>query len=333
MRARESDPFVSVVFATYNREEMLKECLESIFNQSYPKDKYEVIVVNDGSTDGTEEVLKEYERRAPCKLKWFSQENKGAAIAFNLGIYNAKGEIIGFTADDCIVEPTWIEQAVSYFEDEKIGCVQGIIASQPYNENKLEHLFEIAYGVTHTEDTGRYAGANMFYRKKAIVEAGCFDLEVVWGEDTDLAYKVKRMGYEIIFCGEKTMIVYHAVKYISYSDFFKSLKKYEFFALQLKRNPEIRKTLYLNFIFRKQDLYPIFTVLTIILAISNINIYVTYYTLLISIASYLWSRVFRDSHLKLYPIRIVAFIRNLVIDTIILYHVLRGAIRYKCFVI
>ena len=97
-------PQVSVVLATYNRKELLKECLESLFNQTYPKDRYEIIVVNDGSTDGTEEVLKEYAKKAPCIFKCFSQENKGVAAAMNLGIKNAEGDIVCFTADDCIAD-------------------------------------------------------------------------------------------------------------------------------------------------------------------------------------------------------------------------------------
>lgn len=322
---------VSIVIPTFNRKELLKENLKSLFNQTYPKDKYEIIVCDDGSTDGTEEVVKELIKKSPGVLRYYKQKNKGPASVRNLGIYNAKGEIIGFIDDDCIASPTWIEQAIHYFENQKIGGIQGCVAAQAYKENKSEKIFKIAYAVTHTEDTGLYVVGNMFYRKKVIVEAGCFDPEVVWGEDTDLAYRVKRWEYEILFC--ENVIVYHAVKYIGYFEFFKRLKNYEFFALQLKRNPEIRKTLYLGFILRKQDIYPIFTILTIILAISNINRYFIYTTLLISIVSYLRSRVFKDFHAKLYPIRIMAFIRNLVIDSLALYHVLRGAIRYKCFVI
>ena len=325
---------VSIVIPTFNRKDLLKKTLKSLFNQTCPKDKYEIIVCDDGSTDGTEEIVRELIKKSPCVLRYYKQKNRGVASAMNLGISNAKGDIIGFTGDDCIVSPTWIEQAAPYFEDEKIGGIQGIIEAQVDKANKLEKIFKFRYAVTHTEDVDWYAGANMFFRKKAIIEVGCFDLEVVWGEDTDLAYKVKRRGYEILFCEKKNaMIVYHAVTYIGYLKFFKSLKKYEFSALHVKRHPEIRKSFYLGFIMRKQDVYPIFTILTIISAISNINIYFTYTALLISIASYLWGRVFRDSHIGSYPIRIMAFIRNFIIDSLVLYHILRGSLRYRCFIV
>ena len=326
---------VSVVIPTFNRKDLLKETLKSLFNQTYPKDKYEIIVCDDGSTDGTEEIVRELIKKSPCDLRYYKQKNRGPASARNLGIYNARGEIIGFTDDDCVVSSTWIEQAVPYFEDVKIGAIQGFVAPSIYKPGRMEKIFKIALGITHTHDTGRYVTANMFFRKKAILEAGCFDPEVVWVEDTDLAYRIKRIRYKILF--SDNVIVYHAVQYISYLKYFKLLKKYEFAALQVKRYPEIRNTLYLGFIFRKQDAYPIFVMLTIISVVLNkilfLNMYVTYLFLLFSIASYLWSRVFKDFHVKLYLLRVMAFIRNLVIDSLILYHILRGAIRYKCFVI
>lgn len=328
---------VSIVIPTLNRKDLLKETLNSLFDQTYPKDKYEIIVSDDGSTDGTEGMVKELMRDSPCQLRYFKSKSryKGPATARNIGIENARGEIIGFTDDDCVASPTWIEQAVPYFENHKIGGIQGNIKPQIDNANWLKKVFKIGHGVTHTKDTGRYLTGNMFYRKEVIIEAGCFEPEVVWGEDTDLAYRVKRKGYEILF--SKNVIVYHAINYVSYLESFKMLKKYEFFALQVKRNPEMRDTLYLGFIFAKKDLYPIFVALTIISIILNkvlfLNIFFAYLFLLFSITSYLWFRVFKDFNVKLYPLRTMAFIRNLVIDSLVLYHLLRGAIRYKCFVI
>jgi glycosyltransferase involved in cell wall biosynthesis len=328
---------VSVVIPTYNRKESLKKTLESLFNQTYPKNNYEIIVCDDKSTDGTENVVKELMKVSPCELRYFKVKGKykGPGPARNVGIENARGEIIGFTDDDCIAAPTWIEQAAPHFEAEKIGGIQGIIASQDYKPNKLERLFKFRICQTHYGDTGQYATGNLFFRRKAIIEAGCFDPKIVLGEDIDLAYRVKKKGYKILFNGKS--IVYHAVNYIGYLEYFKRIKNYEFFALQLKKNPEIRKTVYLGFIFSKHDIYPIFFIIAIVSFILNkilfLNIYIAYLFLLFGIMAYLWSRVFRDSRIDLYPLRIAVFIRNFIIDTLVLYHVLRGAIRYKCFVI
>ena len=329
----ESSIEVSIIIPTRNRKNMLRDVIKSLFNQTYPKDKYEIIVCDDGSTDGTEEIVKNMMKNAPCKLRYFKVQSKyrGPAFPRNVGIRAARGEIIGFTDDDCIVTPTWIEKAISYFRKREVGGIQGYVAPQIYKPNKIEKIFKIPRVITQTEDNGWYITANMFFRKKAIIEAGYFNPELVWGQDTDLAYRVKRQGYKILF-GED-VVVYHAVQYIGYLEYFKLSKKLEFFALQLKRNPEIRKTLYLGFIFKRQHIYPIFFLFTIISALFHIDINITCSALLASLASYLWGRVFRDSHVKLYPIRIIAFWRNFVIDFISLYYTVRGAISYKCFVI
>jgi len=124
-------PMVSVVIPTYNRKDLLKECLDSLFNQTYPKERYEIIVVNDGSTDGTEEVLKEYAKKAPCAFKWLTQQNKGSYAARNLGIKNARGEIICFIDDDCIADRKWLEDLVRAFEEGVGGVGGNIVCVKP----------------------------------------------------------------------------------------------------------------------------------------------------------------------------------------------------------
>ena len=111
---------VSVVIPTYNRKERLKDTLESLFHQTIPKDQYEIIVVDDGSSDGTEELVQVMIKTSPCSLRYFKQKNQGQAAARNLGIKNAVAEIIGFTDDDCIVDAGWIQKAADYFKG-KIG--------------------------------------------------------------------------------------------------------------------------------------------------------------------------------------------------------------------
>jgi len=91
--------------------------------------------LNDGSTDGTEGVLDEYTKKAPYAFKWFTQQNKGPSAARNLGIKNARGEIICFTDDDCIADKRWLEELVKEFTDEGIGGVGGRILA--YNPRRI----------------------------------------------------------------------------------------------------------------------------------------------------------------------------------------------------
>jgi len=197
-------PYVSVVVATYNRKEQLKECLNSLFNQTYPKDRYEIIVVNDGSIDGTEEVLKEYERRAPCRFKWFTQKNQGVAVAMNLGIKNATGEIICFTGDDCVADKYWIEKLVDGFTDEKIGGVGGEIVA--YNPKTLAEKYGNPFDQKRNAKEYLLTG-NAAYKKHILEKIGGFDSNLRSLVDPDLGIRVKAEGYELKYV--PGAIVYH----------------------------------------------------------------------------------------------------------------------------
>jgi len=108
--------FVSVIIPTYNRKEILERTLRTYSDQTYPKDKFEVIVIDDGSTDGTEHVVKSLVGGSNYKLRYFRQDNKGPAAARNLGINEAAGEIVLITGDDCIPDPKLIEEHVRYHD-------------------------------------------------------------------------------------------------------------------------------------------------------------------------------------------------------------------------
>ena len=99
----DNGPLVSVVICTYNRRDLLQRCLLSLLEQTHPKDDYEIIVVDDGSTDGTADLLQELARSSDRALRCFRQENQGSATARNLGIAMAGGEIIASIDERTIV--------------------------------------------------------------------------------------------------------------------------------------------------------------------------------------------------------------------------------------
>lgn len=104
MSSRNSDKLtVSVVITTYNRRHSLERCLEALANQSFPPSEYEIIVVADGCTDDTEELLRSF--RPACAFRWISQANFGQASAMNAGVAAASGEIVLFLDDDIVCSP------------------------------------------------------------------------------------------------------------------------------------------------------------------------------------------------------------------------------------
>lgn len=200
-----TNPYVSIIIPTYNRKEDLKKCVDSVLQLNYPRDKYEIIVVDDGSTDGTYEFLKRLENEEP-NLRVFSQENKGPASARNLGIKNAKGEILFFTDDDCLVGKDWINQHLKYYSDKRIGGVGGTL--WPIEMSFVEELKIGSYLDEYTQfmeinsaESGKgLATCNCSYRREVFDEVGLFDesFPTAAGEDIELSKRALLNGYHLI---------------------------------------------------------------------------------------------------------------------------------------
>src|SRR3990172_1947954 len=110
---------VSVIVPAYNAQKTIGQCIDALLVQKYPRENYEVIVIDDGSTDGTAEVAKAY------PVKYLYQINQGPATARNVGVREALGEIILFTDSDCVPFDNWIAEMVKPFEDKEVVAVKG----------------------------------------------------------------------------------------------------------------------------------------------------------------------------------------------------------------
>lgn len=123
-----AEPTVAVIVAARNEEERIESCLQSLVNIEYPKEKLEVAVVNDHSTDRTLDIMRTFACQHPSLLVLEAGPEQGNlrgktnAVAF--GIENTRGSILMFTDADCTVSPTWVRETVKYF-DERIGIVGG----------------------------------------------------------------------------------------------------------------------------------------------------------------------------------------------------------------
>lgn len=198
---------VSVIIPTYNRKQTLLKTLDSVLAQTYPRDLYEVIVVDDGSIDGTEEALEPLLSR----ILYFKQENKGPATARNLGITHARGEIVAFTDDDCVVPLNWIEALVYGFR--RYPDVVGVGGYMEADEETLatnvyaryeSYVTHRVFGLGDKDIYGEHvpiATNCAAYKKEILEELGGFDesFRNAAGEDADLNLRIASCGYKTLF--------------------------------------------------------------------------------------------------------------------------------------
>jgi glycosyltransferase involved in cell wall biosynthesis len=200
-------PYFSVVIPTYNRVGRLRHVIAALEQQAYPSDAYEVIVISDGSTDGTDAYLEAF--RSTMRLRWFPQANRGPAAARNAGIQKAGGEFIVFIDDDVVAEPQLLgEHARSHREAGKDVVVLGPMLTPecfemaPWVRWEQEMLMKQYRALLRGDwpATARqfYTG-NASLRRSHILTAGGFDEGFRRGEDVELAYRLADKGLDFVF--------------------------------------------------------------------------------------------------------------------------------------
>lgn len=182
-----NQPFVSVVVAARNEEASIGKCIQSLLNQEYPEDKYEIILVNDRSTDRTGQIIEKFQNQhsnvVRVSVTADPVEMAGKQNALDTGIRNSSGSIILTTDADCIAKPGWIKTMVSYF-DEKTGIVIGFPVVTHKKESKLVsffaklqsidlvYLLNCAAGIIGWNKPISAIGNNMAFRSKVIDQIG-----------------------------------------------------------------------------------------------------------------------------------------------------------------
>lgn len=201
-------PMVTIVVPVYNRAEDIRSCLDSLFALEYPSDRYEIVVVDDNSSDSTVDVINNYGVRLLA-----NQVNMGQSAARNLGVSHARGDIIAFTDSDCIVSPRWLCELVPYFEDGKNALVGGYVGSY-YRKTRLDRYEEsnsplnmgkkLLFGFGAESDF-YVPTCNMLLRKMAYSSVGGFDEAMRVGEDVDLCWRLKERGFRLVYVPSGTV--------------------------------------------------------------------------------------------------------------------------------
>lgn len=183
---------VSVIIPVYNVENYLRKCLDSLVNQTL-KD-IEIIVVNDGTTDNSQEIIDEYVKKYPKKVVSIIQENGGQGTARNTGLLHAKGEYIGYVDSDDYVEENMYEELYKKAKEEDSDIV--ICGNNVVKEN---YDFLSKEEVDKEFLLGKMAVWNKIYKKNIIVDNKIQFRSKVWYEDLDFTMKVyfssKKISY------------------------------------------------------------------------------------------------------------------------------------------
>jgi O-antigen biosynthesis protein len=198
-------PDVSVIVCAYNAARTLDACLASLEKLTYPN--YEVIVVNDGSTDTTPDIARHY-----SYARLINQNNQGLSAARNVGIAAATGDIIAFTDSDCVADPDWLFHLVAKFLSSNLPAVGGPNFAPPEPALVPACVAVSPGGPTHVllsdEVAEHVPGCNMAFRREALEEVGGFDpVFRAAGDDVDLCWRLQNKGYAIGF--SPTAVVWH----------------------------------------------------------------------------------------------------------------------------
>jgi glycosyltransferase involved in cell wall biosynthesis len=211
MTPAQADPRVSVVVATYERAARLERLLSGLRAQTLPASSFEVVVVDDASSDGTVAVLARESERGELVLRVVRHErNAGRASAREDGWREARAPIVAFIDDDCVPTPEWLEAGLAALGDHPGAIVQGRTEPDP---DELPQLGPFSRTIRVESYDPALQTCNIFYPRELLARIGGFDVaafgRVHGGEDSDLGWRAMATGAEAVYSDRP--LVRHAV--------------------------------------------------------------------------------------------------------------------------
>jgi cellulose synthase/poly-beta-1,6-N-acetylglucosamine synthase-like glycosyltransferase len=197
---------ISVIVPAHNAGQTISECLSSLLAQGEPREQYEVIVVDDGSTDDTRQVVQRY------AVTLLDQPHEGPAAARNRAVAASEGEIVLFTDADCVADGTWIEEMVRPFQEPEIIGVKGAYRTRQqgiiprFVQCEYEERYDRMARLRQIDFIDTYSAG---YRRQIFLAEGGFDTAYPNAsvEDQELSFRLAERGYKMVF--NPRALVYH----------------------------------------------------------------------------------------------------------------------------
>ncbi len=229
----------SVVIPAFNAEKTIRQCLVSLQKQTISPRDFEVLVIDDGSTDQTAKIVSEFKN-----VKLSAQKNAGPAVGRNRGAQKAQGELVVFLDSDCVPKKNWLFEMLKPFDDPTVTGVQGQYENgvnhwvaefvQLEIEERYERMKKSMAEHGRIDFVSTYSAG---YRKKVFLENGGFDesFRTASGEDTDLSFRLADKGFKLVFAPNAVVRHFHPTSLVKYfkTKFFRAYWR----ARLYKKNP------------------------------------------------------------------------------------------------
>jgi len=215
---------LSIVVLTHNRAHLLGGCLDSLARQADPEASLEIVVVDDGSSDATSTVVREWQGR-DARIRYCRRPHGGIAAARNTGIVNATGDVIAIVADDYLLAPDYARTVVSFFRANPAAMIVRfrLVAADDRFLSRVSHAYQEASTSRRLADGGRFGGHRALWRRRpaptstttehgleaagaaafrreVFSRVGLFDESFVRAEDSDLTARLRAAGIPVHYC-------------------------------------------------------------------------------------------------------------------------------------
>lgn len=223
--------WISVVVPTFRRPELLARCLDALARQDLDPGEFEVVVADDAASDATRRQVEDRAASGPMAMRYLAVHGRhGPAAARNLGWRAARGEVIAFTDDDCVPEPSWLSAGLAAMAGGAAAASGRVVVPLPPCPTDYERD---AAGLEGAE----FVTANCFCRLEALLAVGGFDerFSAAWREDSDLHFSLLRAGLAIVRA--ESAVVVHPVRPAPWGVSLRQQRKSLFDALLYKKHP------------------------------------------------------------------------------------------------